>query len=75
MVQGSLVGDPLPVSLFLFSSVFCSALHPLCVHQLPGVGLSVSSSFPGSLSFSSLFAPSCLYLALMRTDPAGAGFR
>ena len=50
MVLGCWVGDPLPVSFFLFSSVFCSALHPLWAHQLPGLefrvaGLEIRSLF------------------------------
>ena len=56
MEEGVWVEDPLPISFFLSSSVFHSALHPLWAHQLPGMGLSVSPSVPQSLSFSSLFS-------------------
>ena len=56
MVQGSWVGNPLPVSFF-FSSVFRSALPPLWPHQLGWV-----FHRQWSLFFSSLFSfvfPSC----------------
>ena len=71
MVQGSWVGDSLPVSLFLFSSVFCSALLPLWMHQLPWMGLGVSLSVTRSLSFScflTCFSFFSLSLSLMHND-------
>ena len=65
MIQGNWVGEPLPVSSFLFSSVFRSALQPLWAHQLPGMGLGVSPYVPRSFSFSSLFFCSLLFFVLL----------
>ena len=38
MVQGSWVGDPLPIS-FVLPSAFCSVLLLLLSHKFPGLGV------------------------------------
>ena len=74
MVQDSWVGDPLPVSIFLFIFVFCSLLHPSLACQLPGMRLAVSPSVPRPLSFFSSHSPFLLsFFGVDAHQPPGGG--